>query len=225
MPYRSRLDGSRRKTAANALSSRAVKLLLDEMISAVVAERLWAREYAVSHDPAKTLTWRGSCAIAPISNLVAAAARCHARRSGSAVRSVASAECALRRSCTGADRYTAERTSGWRKVTRSPVSGSPTVSASTAEPRSRAARRLGAAAAGPQWAPSPQEATQTAPRRRRSQPVERSSVSRRPERGCATSRPRPLVSSVGVKPRGSSSSANGFPGFPRQYGLEFAHRA
>ena len=50
----------------------------------------------------------------------AAAARCHARRSGSASLSVASANArwTARRCSTAAERYTAERTRGWRKVTR-----------------------------------------------------------------------------------------------------------
>src|SRR5262249_16552800 len=66
----------------------------------------------------------------------AAWARCQARRSGSDSGSVASASarCALRRSCGEAARYTAERTSGWRKVTRSPILSSPSASPPPAPP-------------------------------------------------------------------------------------------
>ena len=64
----------------------------------------------------------------------AAAARCHARRSGSVSRSVASASarCTARRSSAAADRYIAERTSGWRNVTRSPIASNPSASAASA---------------------------------------------------------------------------------------------
>jgi hypothetical protein len=53
----------------------------------------------------------------------AAVARCHARRSGSRSRSVASASarCTARRSGSDAVEYTAERTSGCRNRTRVPV--------------------------------------------------------------------------------------------------------
>ena len=75
----------------------------------------------------------------------AAAARCQARRSGSTLRLVtsASAEWAARRSGPPADRYTADRAKGWRKITRSSRASNPSV-ASTAEgaiPRWSQARR------------------------------------------------------------------------------------
>jgi len=64
----------------------------------------------------------------------AACARCQARRSGSARRSMASASawCAARRFSGDAARYAAERTSGCRKVTRAPIVSNPSAPAGTA---------------------------------------------------------------------------------------------
>ena len=69
-----------------------------------------------------------SCATASLGPTVAAA-RCHPRRSGSTSRSVtwANARWAARRSDPPADRYTVERASGWRNLTRSPTDSSPSV--------------------------------------------------------------------------------------------------
>ena len=74
---------------------------------------------------------RGELRVGP----AAAVARCHARRSGTTLRSVASARARWisRRCSLVAVRYTAERTSGRRKVTRWLRARSPSVSASTAE--------------------------------------------------------------------------------------------
>jgi hypothetical protein len=55
---------------------------------------------------------------------------------GSARGSVApaSAWCAARRSCVGAARYTADRTSGCRNVTRSPIASNPASAAGATAP-------------------------------------------------------------------------------------------
>ena len=99
----------------------------------------------------------------------AAVARCHARRSGSTLRSVASARArwTSRRCSLVAVRYTAERTSGWRKVTRSLEGQQPVgfrINRRDRDPESLSSAP--AAAADRRWALPPQAATDAAHRRR-----------------------------------------------------------
>jgi hypothetical protein len=74
---------------------------------------------------------RSSSAATSSSGPEVACARCQARRSGSTSGSVtsASAACTFWRWLSGAARYTAERTSGWRNTTRPPSSSNPAVPA------------------------------------------------------------------------------------------------
>jgi uncharacterized membrane protein len=126
--------------------------------------------------------------------LCAAAARCHARRSGSVTLSVASANAwwTARRPSTATDRYTADRTSGCRNVTRSPIANSPSVSApttATAIPSRSDARSNGSG--------SPTgSAAATSNRRRASS-----------ESACASSSPKPPASCVALLSVSSSATA------------------
>ena len=140
--------------------------------------------------------------------------RCQARRSGSDCGSVASASarCATRRSCGGAARYDADRTSGCRKLTRSPIASNPAVSAgptaSVAIPSRSAARHssvgspIGSAAAmsNNRWVSGGSSSI----RRRKPSSI-------RPDSSDTSSTPNPPASSAGVRLRGSSSNASGLP--------------
>ena len=144
----------------------------------------------------------------------AASARCQARRSGSLCGSVTSARarCTPRRSDADADRYTTDRTRGWRNLigvpnsTRSAsVAG---VAASAPIPSSAAARhtKLGSPAVSAAATNSRCRVGSGRASRRR-----RKLSSAPPANVPAPGSPNPPANSSGVSPRGSSSNANGFP--------------
>ena len=143
----------------------------------------------------------------------AAVARCHARRSGSTLGSVASARArwTSRRCSLVAVRYTAERTSGWRKVTRGLRARSPSVSASIAETAMPSCSEARSRSSG-----SPMGSAAASSNRRRASSetalTRRTKLSWiRPDIACASGSPKPPASCVAVNPRGNSSNANGFP--------------
>ena len=141
--------------------------------------------------------------------LCAAAARCHARRSGSVTLSVASANAWWTARCpsTATDRYTADRTSGCRNVTRSPIANSPSVSApttATAIPSRSDARSNGSG--------SPTGSAAATSNRRRASSESASSrrtklPSIRPVSACASSSPKPPASCVALLSVSSSATA------------------
>ena len=157
---------------------------------------------------------RSSSAATCSSDPGAAAARCHARRSGSRSRSVtsASARCAARRSSSDAAEYAADRTSGCRNRTRPLVSSNPSARAAFAAeagmPSRPAARHTSTGSpAGSAAAMSISDrvsAGSAASRRRKPSSI-------RAGTGCAPASPNPPVSWAGSSPRGSSSRASGLP--------------
>ena len=157
---------------------------------------------------------RSSSAATSSSSPPVAWARCHARRSGSTPASVASARASWTRRCSSgaAARYTADRTSGWRKRTWAPSSTRPAAVAGPAAPPSIPS----APAAFHTSSGSPTGSA--AATRSRSRVAGGSSARRswkrssmRPASAGAPSSPSPPASWAGVRPRGSSSSASGLP--------------
>ena len=140
------------------------------------------------------------------------AARCQARRSGSRLRSGTAASAVDRRRSAAGGAIAAERTSGWRNVTRPPID--------PADPRTlrcgcgwREAESLGRA--------PKQEGLRRGPRLRSGGEVASSSGAPRvggrssprsgPGRSSRIQQPEPARQLVAVNPCGSSSRASGFP--------------
>ena len=129
-------------------------------------------------------------------------------------RSVASANArwTARRCSAAAERYTAERTSGWRKVTRSPIASSPSVD--RRRRGRRAMPRRSAARQSRSGSPTGSAAARSNRRRVSSDSgrlVVRSSPRSVPEDPAASSNPKPPANCVAVNPCGSSSRASGLP--------------
>jgi hypothetical protein len=124
----------------------------------------------------------------------------------------ASTPCAARRSSAEAAPNTAERTSGWKNRTRAPTWTRPASCAGPAAPGSIPARALArhSSAASPAGSAAASSTSRrvgsgsSSSRRRKLSSI-------RPGSPAVPPNPGPPASSAGVMPRGSSSSASGFP--------------
>ena len=208
--------GRRSSAPACRLACAAARARPDRRAGSAVSSTARCKNAAAAAMPPRACARpadRSSSAATFSSGPGAAAARCHARRSGSRSRSVtsASARCAARRSGSDAAEYTADRTSGCRNRTRVPISSNPSAWAATAAeagiPSRSAARHtstgspVGSAAA---TSSSDRVSAGSASSRRRKPCSIRAGTAR-------PTSPNPPASCAGLSPRGSSSSASGLP--------------